>query len=286
MIMNMKTIDMVTRPPFILVMAVISVVGTIIYLGNTLAEDNNTDRRAVLPYTQTQTFHLGHSVSSYDAQLEAFPIRNVEHFNSIDRAGDAEIQPASLKVSSDSMTPDGNCEHCELITYTPGPQGWAGIAFKSNRLLDLSAAGRIIFFAKGNMGGENVAFVGVGKNVSGTGSQVSNFSLTHTHTFKNLRFAVTSQNISLTSEWKRYELNVDGRNMTSISYPFGFIVMKGKNQAISPIQRLSLDESLQQVGNLNGAIPTDNTPNRVIFFLKGVTIDPYPALINPLPTIK
>ena len=284
--MNMKNIDMVTRPPFILVMAVISVLGTIIYLANTLAEDNNTGRRAVLPDTQTQTFHLGHSVSSSDDQLGAFPIRNVEHFDSINRAGDAETQPASLKVSSDNMTPDGNCEHCELITYTPGPQGWAGIAFKSNRLLDLSAAGRIIFFAKGNMGGENVAFVGVGKNLSATSSPVSNFSLTPTHTFKNLRFAVTSQNITLTSEWKRYELNVDGRNMTSISYPFGFIVMKGKNQAISSIQKLSSDESLQQVGNLKGAVSTDNTPNRVIFFLKGVTIDPYPALINPLPTIK
>ena len=218
--------------------------------------------------------------------MGAFPIRNVEHFDSIDRAGDAETQPASLKVSSDSMTPDGNCEHCELITYTPGPQGWAGIAFKSNRLLDLSAAGRIIFFAKGNMGGENVAFVGVGKNLSATGSQVSNFSLTPTHTFKNLRFAVISQNITLTSEWKRYELSVDGRDMASISHPFGFIVMKGKNQSISSIQRLSSDKSLQQVENLKGAISTDNTSNRVIFFLKGVTIDPYPALINPLPTIK
>ena len=44
--MNTKTIDMVTRPPFILVMAVISVLGAVIYLANTLAEDNNTDRRA------------------------------------------------------------------------------------------------------------------------------------------------------------------------------------------------------------------------------------------------
>ena len=148
----MKNIDMVTRPPFILVMAVISVLGAVIYLANTLAEDNSTGRRAVLPYTQTQTFHLGHSVSSSDAQLGAFPIRNVEHFDSIDRAGDAETQPASLKVSSDNMTPDGNCEHCELITYTPGPQGWAGIAFKSNRLLDLSGSWQNNLFRKGKYG--------------------------------------------------------------------------------------------------------------------------------------
>src|ERR1051325_6033273 len=95
---------MVMRAPFILVIAVISVVGTIIYLANTQADSNNTDRRAVLPDTQTQTFHFAHSVSSSDARLESFPIRNVEHFNSIDRAGDAETQPTSLKVSSDIMT--------------------------------------------------------------------------------------------------------------------------------------------------------------------------------------
>ena len=77
MIMNVKNSDIVMRVPFILVIAVISVVGTIIYLANTLSEDNNTDRRAVLPYTQTQTLHLGHSVSSSDAQLGAIPIRNV-----------------------------------------------------------------------------------------------------------------------------------------------------------------------------------------------------------------
>jgi hypothetical protein len=198
-------------------------------------------------------------------------------------AGDEETQLTSLKITSDIMTSDGNCEHCDVITYTPGLQGWAGIAFKSNKLLDLTGAHRIVFFAKGNTGRENVAFVAVGKNVS---SPVSNSSLTSTHTFKNVRFAVTSQNITLTSDWKRYELSLDGRNMTSISYPFGFIVLKGKQQVIWEIPRLSLDKSSQQLANLKGPLLTDNNSNRVIFFLKGVTIDTNPALINPLPTIK
>jgi hypothetical protein len=286
--MSMKNIAMVmTRPPSILIIAIITVLGTSIYLANSLANnDRNPDRTAVqsIPGAQTNKSHFGHSALSSNSQSGSFPIRNIEHFNSTDRAGDAETQPISLKITSNIMTPDGNCEHCELITYTPGRQGWAGIAFKSNKVLDLSAAGRVVFFAKGNIGGENISFVAVGKNVSGP---VSNSSLSSTHTFKNLRFAVTSQNVTLTSDWNRYELSLDGRNMTSINYPFGFIVMKGKHQVTWEPPRSSADESSSQgPANVTDPLLSNNDSSHIIFFLKGVTIDPYPAFIKPLPTIK
>ena len=277
---------MVAKPPFIFIMAIITVIGFCIYL--TILVANNSlkpDQRAVNPDA-----HLGHSVLSSDAQLGYFPIRNVEHFNSTDRSGDAETQPNSLKISPDYMTPDGDCEHCDLITYTPGKQGWASIAFKSINHQIFRPLAEQFFFAKGNIGGENVAFVAAGKNVSsdgGGGRGVSKSSLTSGNIFKNLRFAVTSQNITLTSDWRRYELSLDGRNMTKISYPFGFIVIKEKDQVIKPISRLLPDKpSSEQLVNLKGPLLTDTTPNRVKFFLKGVTIDPYPAFINPLPTIK
>ena len=281
MMMVMNNIKLVTRPPVILIISIITVLGISSYLAISLSNnDLKPDQRAVNPDA-----HFGHSVLSSDAQLGYFPIRNIEHFNFTDRSGDAETQPNSLKISPNNMTPDGNCEHCELIVYTPGQQGWASIAFKSNKPLDLSAAGRIVFFAKGNIGGENVAFVAAGKNVSGS-TAISNSSLTSKNAFKNLRFAVTSQNITLSSDWKRYELSLDGRNMTNISYPFGFIVLKGK--LIKSISRLSSSDKpiSEQVANLKGPLLNDNSPSRVIFFLKGVTIDPYPAFINPLPTIK
>jgi hypothetical protein len=272
---------MVARPPFIFIVAIITVIGFCLYLTILVANYNylKPDQRVVNPDA-----HLGHSVLSSDAQLGYFPIRNVEHFNSTDRSGDAETQPNSLKINLDSMTPDGNCDHCELITYTPGQHGWASIAFKSNKPLDLSAAGRIVFFAKGNIGGENVAFVAAGKNVSGS-TEESNSPLTSKNAFKNLRFAVTSQNITLSSDWKRYELSLDGRNMTNISYPFGFIVLK--DQVTKSISKLSSYKPIsQQVANLKGPVLNDNDPSRVIFLLKGVTIDPYPAFTNPLPIIK
>jgi hypothetical protein len=272
---------MVAKPPLVLTISIIAVLGISLYLAISLSNnDFKQDNRTVNPDA-----HLGHSILSSDARLGYFPIRNIEHFNSTDRSGDAETQPTSLKISLDSMTPDGNCDHCEVISYTPGQLGWASIAFKSNKPLDLSAAGRIVFFAKGNIGGENVAFVAAGKNVSRS-TEISNSSLTSKYAFKNLRFAVTSQNITLTSDWKRYELGLDGRNMTNISYPFGFIVLKDK--VTKSISRLSSSDKpiSQQVANLKGPLLNDNAPSRVIFLLKGVTIDPYPAFINPLPTIK
>ena len=98
MTMNMKNIDMVTRPPFILVMAVISLLGTIIYLANTCVR---TIAQVGEHYCQTHKHRHLILVIQYRPLMTSwrgFPIRNVEHFDSINRAGDAETQPASLKV--------------------------------------------------------------------------------------------------------------------------------------------------------------------------------------------
>ena len=46
-----------------------------------------------------------------------------------------------------------------IYQYIPGPIGKAGVAYKSAQPLDLTGAQRIVFFAKGELGGENVSFV-------------------------------------------------------------------------------------------------------------------------------
>src|ERR671938_182553 len=103
---------MVARPPYILITSIIAVLGFCLYLTLVANNELKQDQRAINPDA-----HLGHSVLSLGVQLGYFPIRNIEHFNSTDWSGDAQNQPTSLKITSDNMTPDGNCEHCELITY-------------------------------------------------------------------------------------------------------------------------------------------------------------------------
>lgn len=59
---------------------------------------------------------------------------------------------------SGAMTADGGCEACQLIKYTPGPQGVSGTSYRSNSPLDLTGAKIIVFFVKGELGGETVQF--------------------------------------------------------------------------------------------------------------------------------
>jgi hypothetical protein len=200
-----------------------------------------------------------------------FPIRNIETSPLLDKAGDAvstfgnPAQP-NLKISSHAMTADGNCEMCQFIQYIPGPTGTAGVAYKSAQSLDLGGAQRIVFFAKGELGGENVAFVAVGKP--------SNSSPVPPNIFTNLKFGVVGKNITLTNEWARYQLSLNGSDLTGVTDPFGFILSKVRNQS-------------QAASNSNSPHPplADPNANHIAIFLKGVTFDNNPA-VKPIPTVQ
>jgi hypothetical protein len=186
----------------------------------------------------------------------------------LDRAGDALSRPASLIQPSlqenTTMTADGSCEMCQVIKYIPGPIGKAGIAYGSAQVLDLSNAKRVVFFARGELGGEKVAFVALGKP-STKASLPPNI-------FSNLNFAVISKNITLTNDWTRYQLSLNGSDLTGVTDAFGFIVSKARGQVPSGI-------------NIPHPPLIDANTNHISFFLKGVTFDNNPA-INPIPTVQ
>ena len=130
--------------------------------------------------------------------------------------------------------------------------------------LDLTGAQRIVFFAKGQLGGENVAFVAIGKP--------SNTPPVSPNIFTNLNFAVISKNVTLTNDWRRYQLSLNGIDFKGVTDQFGFIVSKVRTQS--------------QVPSSISLYPLDDAnANHIVFFLKGVTIDNMPA-INPLPTVQ
>ncbi|MDQ6862760.1 MAG: hypothetical protein M3044_02935 [Thermoproteota archaeon] len=224
---------------------------------------------------QTQPSSVSHShipgffYNPQDPFHSIFPIRNIETSPLLDKAGDAvsttgNLTQSNLKISSHAMTADGNCEMCQFIQYIPGPTGKAGVAYKSAQTLDLSGAHRIVFFAKGELGGENVAFVAIGKP--------SNTSPVLPNIFANLKFAVTGKEITLTNGWTRYQLSLNGSDLTGVTDPFGFIVSKVRSQAPS---------------SSNSPQPplTDANANHIAIFLKGVTFDSNPA-VKPIPTVQ
>jgi hypothetical protein len=253
----------------------VSVIASSIFFANVVQIINNKNDVNHVAIAQTQAYSSSHShipgIFYYpqDPFHSLFPIRNIEMSTLLDKAGDAlprsgSLAQPSLQIFSRAMTADGNCEMCQYVKYIPGPIGMAGVAYTSAQILDLTGSQRIVFFAKGELGGETVAFVAIGRP-SSTPPVSPNI-------FTDLNFAVISKNITLTNDWRRYQLSLNGLDTNGVTNPFGFIVSKVRTHS--------------QVPNSNSLYPLDDTnTNHIVFFLKGVTIDNNPA-INPVPTAK
>ena len=131
------------------------------------------------------------------------------------------------------------------VVYTPGPQQEAGLAYKDDKL-DLGNSQRIVFFAKGQPSEQKTSVVAVGNE-----TQVS--SKNDTEIFAKINFSVVTDNVSLTNDWQRFEIGLNGTALSDATYPFGI--------------QLVADSTQKQ-----------------IFYIKGVTLDNKPAQ-NPLPTV-
>ena len=166
------------------------------------------------------------------------------YFKSWEKVGDAEISSSYLKIDDQFVDPDQYCEECTRIEYNPGPLGIAGLAYKADTGIDLKQANKVSFYARGEVGGEKVEFKAAGKNL--LSSQTSSDS------FKNQKFAVTTQDVILSKEWQKYEIDLSGADLTEITHPFGFEITKGK------------------------------TAGKIVFYLMYIIYDTEPAK-NPLP---
>ena len=183
-----------------------------------------------------------HAVHPTSVQLER--VVHVEDTPSIERAGDAELN-SRLIVDKDYLD-STSCEFCNKFEYTPGSMGKAGIAYRNDKL-DLEGYQRIVFFARGQQGGEEVSFTAIGRSTSGQTRYDDDL-------FPNEDFAITTKNVTLQNDWKKYEISLNKTKLEDVTLPFGFVI-------------------------------TDNNTPKQIFYLKGVTFDRKLAQ-NPLSTIK
>ena len=164
----------------------------------------------------------------------------------------------ALAIKYDTMSTTG-CEMCQIAIYRPnmaGNKGVAPVAYSSNETLDLTGANRIVFFAKGELGGERLTFSAIGRPSE---------SLPSTAPFTNITFALVTTNITLANDWTRYELSINGTDLTNIEYPFGFIVERGRNNS-----------ALEQPDGDNPPLNNPST-SQITLYLKGITFDTDPA---------
>ena len=177
---------------------------------------------------------LSNSHPSHMTNIQRDVTANVEDTPTVERGGDARFY-SRLTIDNDFIDPTHSCDFCNKIEYTPSQEKKAGIAYGIDGL-DLKGYKRIVFFVRGQQGGEVVSFVAMGRISSGLNSN-------SVDSFPYQDFAVTTKNVTLTDFWKRYEISLKESQLDNVTHPFGFVI----------------------TGHEPGA--------KEIFYLKGVTFD-------------
>jgi hypothetical protein len=124
-----------------------------------------------------------------------------------DKAKDAELQKTVIKVSYSGKSSQGN--------------GWAGIYWQNpannwgskNGGFNLNGARRLMFKARGEQGGETVSQFKIG-GISGNYADSGSAAIGP---------------VTLAKEWKQYEINLEGQELSSISGGFCWTMTKDEN---------------------------------------------------------
>jgi hypothetical protein len=213
--------------------AAVALVPALIIVGSSYSGKNILD--FLLTAETKSTLSIG------TAEAAILPLDVKDNFRVVEREGDARDKPALIKIDAEFVDPDENCEFCYRIEIQPGATGNLGAMLKANKLFNLEKAERVYFFARGENGGEDVQFDAAGKFVDGrVGGKVA----------KLMKFGFTSESTELKTDWQRYEIDLSGADLSSISHGFGFEVVKSKLKA---------------------------SEKPIVIYLKGITFDDQPA---------
>ena len=139
--------------------------------------------------------------------------------------GDGELGTNHIQLNTsfrESPRPGDTDSSCIKISYQPGPKGWAGIYWQypdsnwgDQPGSSIVGATKIIFWVKGEIGGEIVEFKAGGIRDSNKRYRDS--------------FEVSKGRISLTREWARNEISLLGQNLSSVLGAFSWIATRDAN---------------------------------------------------------
>ena len=226
---------------------------------------------------------------AFAAATPHFPILQIEE--KLPLVISINQSPSSVNVQYITGAGGGAvCEQCQFIVYKPiTNKERPVIAYAAQTPIDLSGAKKIVFFAKGELGGETIKALAIGKSPD----------LDSTPSLNSLQFEVVSPNIVLTKDWKRYEVQLDGLDLKNVTSPFGLVISNQRDGTPGPGSDIfpfgvgsMLFDKFSELNQREGTniFPSDNSDKppmnngnvkEVSFYLKGISIDNLPA-INPV----
>ena len=166
-------------------------------------------------------FSKEHKYQVQEAGAQALPFEVRDHFSEKKLAGDAN----NIRVNEDFVDPENHCEFCTVVEYRPGPQGVAGFAYENDTGLDLVGAKKVRFWVMGEEGNEKIKFKIAGRSLDNIQDRRPNRPTNSI--FESENFALTTEEVTLANNWKRYEVDLAGVSLDDITHPFGFELSKG-----------------------------------------------------------
>jgi hypothetical protein len=138
--------------------------------------------------------------------------------------GDGEQGTRYVELSESWQENPHSKPICVKVVYKPGPKGWAGIFWQnipdnwgSQPGEDFRKAGyrRITLWARGERGNEVIEFKAGGINAPGK---------THRDSF-----VASAGKITLEKDWKRYVIDLDGKDLSSVIGGFAWTASSSAN---------------------------------------------------------
>lgn len=111
-----------------------------------------------------------------------------------------------LTVADSFVDPENHCEICTIVRYTPEQSGNASAAYITGET-DLTGAQELVFWARGDNGNETATFNAAGK-AGDNGTIVW----------------ANATSLKLGTDWKRYEIGLEGADLADVTHLFGFEV--------------------------------------------------------------
>jgi hypothetical protein len=116
------------------------------------------------------------------------------------------------------------CEFCTVVELRDGPSSdIPEVSWAADRSFNIRGAQKVTFYAMGDRGGEEVRFMAAGKEVETT---------LNGRLARVLDFDVRTKPVTLTNEWEKFEVDLAGADLTSVTGAFGIEPMEGQTVRI------------------------------------------------------
>jgi PKD domain len=226
-------------PSRILVIALVSAIGGLVFLSNSWAGTNWLINGMSSPIGSQELLPLANAIGK-DLMLDVSP----------------QLHPSTVVGESAKGTKfqhwidnEIHCEDC-LRLEIPNNGKKAGAAFSSDgAVYNFEGAKKIKFYAMGEEAGAKVNFKAVGNDKGNNLGGGKNNSSMNKDLFTNQEFAVSSQNVTLNQSWGYLEMDLEGeqQKLGKVKYPFGLEVAQGKGKPTTIIYLKGIEYSSEPV---------------------------------------